>query len=220
MTTALITGANRGIGLSLCRLLAGRGVQVIAACRQPSDALGSLGVRIVRGVELTSDEAVAGLAQELSDQAIDLMVLNAGILRRETLEDLDFERIREQLEVNALGPLRVVKALLPRLAPGAKIALITSRMGSIGDNTSGGAYGYRMSKAALNMAGVSLAHDLKNRGIAVGIFHPGYVRTDMTRQSGDIDPDTAAEQLLARIDELSLERSGRFLHARGEPLPW
>jgi len=106
------------------------------------------------------------------------------------------------------------------LKAGAKIALVTSRMGSIADNDSGGSYGYRMSKAALNAAGVSLARDLQARGIAVAILHPGYVRTDMTGHSGLIDVDEAVNGLLERIDELNLDNSGSFWHRNGELLPW
>jgi NAD(P)-dependent dehydrogenase (short-subunit alcohol dehydrogenase family) len=145
---------------------------------------------------------------------------NAGILRSDNLSDLDFEGVLEQLQVNAVGTLRSVHALLPRMRKGAKIALITSRMGSIGDNTSGAYYGYRMSKAALNAAGVSLARDLKPRGIAVAILHPGYVRTDMTGNQGGIAPSESAAQLLTRIDALELQNSGTFWHANGEILPW
>ncbi len=110
--------------------------------------------------------------------------------------------------------------LLDNLGEGSKVAIITSRMGSIGDNTSGSRYGYRMSKAAVNIAGVSLAHDLREREIAVAILHPGFVRTGMTNHSGNIDPPEAARGLLARIDELTLETSGGFWHANGERLPW
>ncbi|MGC4094116.1 MAG: SDR family NAD(P)-dependent oxidoreductase [Polyangiaceae bacterium] len=111
-------------------------------------------------------------------------------------------------------------AFAPRLASGAKVALITSRMGSIADNTSGAYYGYRMSKAALNMAGASLAHDLLHQGVAIAIFHPGFVRTEMTGNNGGIDPKEAARGLLERIDELTLETSGSFWHMNGEQLPW
>lgn len=138
-----------------------------------------------------------------------------------TLENLDFDSIREQFEVNALGALRVTHALLPKLKPGAKIVLMTSRMGSIGDNTSGSSYGYRMSKVALAMAGKSLALDLKPRGIAVAILHPGLVQTRMTNfSSGGITPEQSVKGLLARIDQLTLENSGTFWHANGEVLPW
>lgn len=220
MTIALITGGNRGIGLELCALLESRGVDVIAACREASPELSELDVRVEEGVDVTSDEAVNGLAQRLEGIPIDLLINNAGILTEETLHDLDFDRIRRQLEVNSLGPLRVTHALLPNLRRGSKVAIITSRMGSIGDNTSGSRYGYRMSKAAVNMASVSLAHDLRPQGIAVAVLHPGFVRTEMTGGTGYVDPDEAAAGLLARIDELTLERSGGFWHANGERLPW
>lgn len=220
MARALITGANRGIGLAMARQLKERGDEVIAAVRQSSDELKALGVRIEEGVDVASDEAVRSLKERLGDARIDVLVCNAGVLERVSLDELDLESCRRQFEVNALGPLRVVHALLPNLGEGSKIALITSRMGSIADNTSGGHYGYRMSKAALNMAGVSLAHDLKGRGIAVAILHPGFVRTRMTGGSGQLEPEESARGLIARMDELTLETSGGFWHQSGERLPW
>jgi NAD(P)-dependent dehydrogenase (short-subunit alcohol dehydrogenase family) len=220
MTKALVTGGNRGIGLALCRLLEGRGDEVIAVCRKSSPELDALGVHVIADVDVTSDAGVAALGRRLGGARLDLAILSAGILRHGGLDDLDLGDVTEQLEVNAVGPLRVAHALLANLGPGSKLALVTSRMGSMGDNGSGGSYGYRMSKAALNAAGVSLAIDLRPRGIAVGILHPGYVRTDMTGGNGNLTPDDAAKLLLARIDELSLETTGRFLHASGELLPW
>jgi NAD(P)-dependent dehydrogenase (short-subunit alcohol dehydrogenase family) len=163
---------------------------------------------------------VVGLAHRLGGIRFHLLVNNAGILTRESLEDMDFERMRQQFEVNALGPLRLTCALLPNLGHGSKVILITSRMGSLGDNTSGSRYGYRMSKAALNIAGISLAHDLKERGIAVAILHPGFVRTGMTQYKGYVDPPESAAGLISRIEELTLETSGGFWHANGERLPW
>ncbi|MCB9553346.1 MAG: SDR family oxidoreductase [Myxococcales bacterium] len=219
MPTVLITGANRGIGLALARRYHERGDTVIAACRDSSKALDALGVRVETGVELTDDDQTP-LARRLEGTPIDVLVCNAGILRQSTLDALDLQSIREQFEVNTLGPLKLVAALRDQLPRGAKVALITSRMGSIADNTSGGSYGYRMSKAALNMAGASLAHDLRRAGVAVVLLHPGYVKTDMTGNSGDATPDEAARGLIARIDELSMETSGSFHHARGEELPW
>jgi NAD(P)-dependent dehydrogenase (short-subunit alcohol dehydrogenase family) len=220
MATVLITGANRGIGLELCRQMKARGDQVIAACRTPSPALEALGVRVEPGVDVGSDEAVAALDQRLGDTKLDILINNAGILTLESLDDLDFDRIRRQFEINSLGPLRVSAALRHRLGSGSKVIIITSRMGSIGDNTSGSGYGYRMSKAAVNMAGVSLAHDLGPRGVAVAILHPGMVRTDMTGHHALIDPPESVAGLLARIDELTMETSGWFWHANGERLPW
>lgn len=217
---ALVTGASRGIGLELCRQLVARGQSVIATCRRPTPELTRLDLRVESDVDVSSPTSVAALAQRLADVKLGLLINNAGILHRESLEHMDFDSMRMQFEVNTLGPLRVTHALLEHLANGAKVALITSRMGSIADNTSGSRYGYRMSKAALNMAGVSLAHDLVPFGIAVAILHPGYVRTGMTDFSGYVDADESATGLLARLDDLTMETSGGFWHANGERLPW
>jgi NAD(P)-dependent dehydrogenase (short-subunit alcohol dehydrogenase family) len=221
MKTYLITGANRGIGYEYCRQLQVRGETVIAVCRSPSQELKQLGVPVEEGIDITSDASIADLRTRLGETAIDVLINNAGILKRVTLDNLDFNSIREQFEVNALGALRMTHALLPNLKAGSKIVLMTSRMGSIDDNTSGGSYGYRMSKVALSMAGKSLAHDLKGRGIAVAILHPGLVQTRMTNFSmGGITPEASVKGLLARIDELTLENTGTFWHANGEVLPW
>lgn len=220
MATALVTGANRGIGLELCKQLKAKGYDVIGACRKSSAELDALGVRVETSVDVGSDDAVQKLAERLAGVSIDLLVQNAGVLSSESLDSLDFDGIRKQFEVNALGPLRVTKALLPNLAKNAKLALITSRMGSIADNGSGGMYGYRMSKAALNMAGSSLAIDLKDRGIAVALLHPGFVRTGMTGGNGTMEPEDSARQLIERIEALTLATSGGFWHANGDQLPW
>src|SRR5690606_28670523 len=150
----------------------------------------------------------------------DVVINNAGIHRSDGLGRMNYDGIREQFEVNTLGPIRVTEALLPNLHKGSKVAIVTSRSGSIGDNGSGGNYGYRMSKAAVNMAGVNLMLDLKPKGIAVGILHPGMVKTDMGGGAGAIAPELSASRLMARIDELTVENSGRFLHAEGHVLPW
>jgi len=220
MTTTVITGANRGIGLELARQTAARGDDVIAVCRKPGAELEKLGVRVEPGIDVSAPEDVAQLAQRLSDTSIDTLINNAGVLSRQSLDDLDFDEIRRQFEINSLGPLRVTAALRPQLKDGAKVAIVTSRMGSITDNTSGSHYGYRMSKCAVNMAGVSLARDLKDRDISVILLHPGYVDTDMTNHSGNVAPADAAAGLLQRIEELTLHTSGSFRHANGEELPW
>lgn len=217
----LVIGANRGIGLEICRQLARRGDAVHAACRTRSDELEAIGgVTVHDGIDVTDREALARLAGSLGRDSLDWLLVVAGILQRVSLEDLDVEAIRRQLEVNAIGPLVATQTLMPCLSRGAKVGLVTSRMGSIEDNSSGGSYGYRMSKVALNMAGRSLAHDLAPQQIAVRLLHPGYVRTDMTGGTGNVAPDEAAAGLIARIDELTLETSGSFVHASGEPLPW
>jgi NAD(P)-dependent dehydrogenase (short-subunit alcohol dehydrogenase family) len=221
MTLSIVTGANRGIGLALCAELARRGHHVVAACRRSSPELAKLGVEVVDAVDVATDAGIAALVKAVGDRSIDLLVNNAGILVwGDQLGALNVEGIRKQFEVNALAPLRVTDALRDRLAKGAKVALITSRMGSIDDNTSGARYGYRMSKAALNMAGKSLAVDLKERGVAVAILHPGMVKTDMIGGNGQVEPADAARGLLARIDELTLATSGGFWHMNGERLPW
>lgn len=220
MKTAIITGANRGIGLELARQLVVRGWRLLALCRRASPALEALGAEVREGFDVTDAASLGALAESLAPASVDLLINNAGILEGVGLANLDLDAMRRQYEVNALGPLRVTAAVLPALKRGAKVALITSRMGSIEDNTSGGSYGYRMSKAALNAAGKSLALDLAPRGISVAILHPGYVRTDMTGRQGLIDVDESAAGLLARIDALTLERSGGFWHANGEALPW
>ncbi|HMI88407.1 MAG TPA: SDR family oxidoreductase [Polyangiaceae bacterium] len=220
MQTILVTGANRGIGLELCRSFQARSDAVIAVCRRSSPELGALGARIIADVNVTDEASIATLVRALDGTRIDVLVHNAGILRAEALGSIDYDSVREQLETNALAPLRLTERLLPLLAPGGKVALMTSRMGSVADNSSGSMYGYRMSKAALNMAGASLAIDLKPKGIAVVILHPGFVNTEMTGGRGNVEPRDAARQLVARIDELTLATTGRFLHANGEVLPW
>jgi NAD(P)-dependent dehydrogenase (short-subunit alcohol dehydrogenase family) len=221
MATVLVTGANRGIGLEYCRQLSVRGDDVIAVCREAGPELESLGIRIEAGIELTDSSAIDELMSRLHHQSLDGAILNAGILHSTGLNDLDADAIRQQFEVNALAPLRLASVLTRHLSSGSWIALMTSRMGSIADNTSGGSYGYRMSKAALNMAGRSLAVDLKPKGIAVAILHPGLVATRMINfNPNGISPQQSVEGLLKRIDGLTLETSGSFWHANGEELPW
>lgn len=220
MPTWLVTGANRGIGLELCRQTQARGEDVIGVCRSSSPALGAVGCRVVEGIDVASGEAGRALDAALADLTIDVLVHNAGVLRRDSIEALDADAAREQFEVNALGPLRLTVALLPRLRPGARIGFVSSRAGSIGDGPSGATYGYRMSKAALNMAAANLAYDLAPRGIHVAALHPGFIRTEMTNGAGNEDPTQAAAGLIARLDELDASSSGRFLHAHGDEIPW
>ncbi|MEE8060002.1 MAG: SDR family oxidoreductase [Pseudomonadales bacterium] len=218
--TVVITGANRGIGLALSRCYKDGGANVIAVCRQSSVALTSIGVQIIENIDVAEADKVNELVQQLASTAIDILINNAGILSSDQLGAINFDKSLQQFAVNSMGPLRVTEALLSQLQAGSKVALITSRMGSIADNTSGSSYGYRMSKAALNAAGVSLSYDLKPREIAVGIFHPGYVQTDMVGGRGDITAAECAQRLQQRIAELSLNNSGSFWHSNGEILPW
>ena len=221
MATCLVTGANRGIGLEYCRQLQERGDQVVAVCRQSSPELAALGVQVEEGIDLSQEASITALKQRLEGTSLDVVILNAGILQSMGLDDLDPEGIRRQFEVNALAPLLLTRALVDQMPPGSRLALMTSRMGSIDDNNSGGSYGYRMSKVALNIAGKSLAIDLKAREIAVAILHPGLVRTRMIQfNPSGISPAQSVRGLLARIDALTLETTGSFWHANGEVLPW
>ena len=223
--TIVITGANRGIGYAMAKICQQRGDSVYALCRQSSAQLDALGVNVVAQVDIATQAGIDTAVSALSGISIDLLINNAGILRDEQLSDLNQQTIIEQFNVNALSPLCLSHALLGNLSAGSKIGLITSRMGSITDNTSGGRYGYRMSKAALNIAAVSLARDLSAENIAVGIYHPGYVQTEMVNSDGvlnncDISADVAAERLITLMDNLTMADSGVFKHSNGETLPW
>ena len=219
MATVLVTGANRGIGLQLCKQFADRGDDVVAVCRETTPELGELGVRVIDGVDVGSGAAVDALRQKLGNLQIDVLVNNAGILLRDKFGDIDYDDLTEQYRINTLGPLRVTEALADRLHSGSKVAIVSSRVGSIDDNSSGGNYGYRASKAAVNMIGTNLKHELLPRGIAVALLHPGLVATDMTGGSG-VSPADSARGLIQRIDDLTLENSGGFWHAEGYALPW
>ena len=219
MNKILVTGCNRGIGLQLCTQLHDRGDEVIGVCRSANPEISSLGIRIIEGIDVSDGEDVATLATALDGEPIDTLINNAGILRSDTLERIDYDAMLEQYRVNTLGPLRVTRALLSNLNEGSKVAIVSSRVGSIEDNSSGNNYGYRVSKVAVNMVGMNLRHDLEPRGIAVALLHPGYVATDMTGGTG-IPPAKSAKGLIERIDELDLESSGGFWHAEGYRLPW
>ncbi|AMQ89419.1 SDR family oxidoreductase [Marinobacter sp. LQ44] len=216
----VITGANRGIGLELARHYAREGCEVIGVCRQSSDELAKVANQVIDGVDVTTDAGIDALKTGLAGKSISLLINNAGLLQDEQLGSIDFDSIRTQMEINAYAPLRVTEALVPQIREGGKIANITSRMGSIADNDSGGRYGYRASKAALNAFGKSLAVDLKPRGIAVAQLHPGYVKTRMVNFGGLITPEESAKGLAERIANLNLENSGSFWHSNGEELPW
>ena len=221
MSTYLITGANRGIGLELVRQLKNRGEDVIATCRSTSAELNSLSVRVETGIDITSGDSVIQLREKLNDTKIDVLIQNAGIAEFNSLSNLDPQSIIDQFKVNALSPLCFVQTMITNLSKFAKIALISSRMGSIEDNSSGGSYGYRMSKVALCMAGKSLSLDLKSKDISVAILHPGLVSTRMTGFTRNgIKPQESVKGLLQRIDELTLDNTGTFWHSNGDILPW
>ncbi len=216
----VISGSNRGIGLALCRCFIEHGDRVSALCRAPTDELQALPVQVLTGCDVSQPDAIEQLVAQLAGEPIDILINNAGILSSESLASMDFDAITRQFAVNALGPLRLVTALQSQLREGSKVAMITSRMGSIADNSSGGYYGYRMSKAALNCAGMSLARDLAPRGISVAMIHPGMVQTEMVNYAGDISAGEAARRIASRIEQMNLDNTGSFWHANGEDLPW
>ena len=223
--TIVITGANRGIGFAMAKICCQRGDKVYALCRQSSADLDALGVTVIDHVDIATDAGINQALTALTGVNIDLLINNAGILRDENLSDFNKTTITEQFNVNALAPLVLTQALLGCLSVGCKVAFITSRMGSITDNGSGGRYGYRMSKAALNIGAMSLAKDLASEQIAIGIYHPGYVQTDMVNKigsnsNGEISSDVAAQRLLGLMDNLSMAESGVFKHSNGDILPW
>lgn len=220
MKTVLITGANRGIGLALSKLYATQGWKVIGICRTSSPVLENCAAQVIPNIDVTDEQSIKHLVKSLQGATLDLLINNAGVLAHESLGEIDYQSIQHQFLVNAEAPLRITETLLDNLATGAKVAFVTSRMGSIADNSSGGYYGYRMSKAALNAAAMSLTRDLKPRGISIAILHPGYVQTAMVNFGGDITADEAAQRLSERINDLNLSNSGSFWHSNGELLPW
>ncbi|HBS42502.1 MAG TPA: short-chain dehydrogenase [Oceanospirillales bacterium] len=223
MANIIITGANRGIGLALARLYEARGDSVTAICREGNDDIEAVADQVIAGIDVTDETQLPGVMNVLHaliDGPVDVLINNAGVFRNETLDNMDTASIREQFEVNTLAPLMLTYHIKELMGEGGKVANITSRMGSIEDNTSGAYYGYRASKAALNAIGKSLAIDLKGQGIAVAQIHPGFVQTRMVNFSGDITPEQAASGIAARIDELNLDNSGRFWHSNGQSLPW
>jgi NAD(P)-dependent dehydrogenase (short-subunit alcohol dehydrogenase family) len=223
--TVLITGANRGIGLALARRFIEGGYHVIGTARSPDQAkaLKSMGARVEQ-LDVSKQASVSALAERLDGLVIDILINNAGITGHsaESLEALEVERLDNVLNVNTLGPLRMMQALLPhvRRAEGGIFANISSMMGSMALNTWGCCYGYRASKAALNAVTRSLALDHADQGLVFVVLHPGYVKTDMNDGRGNITPQQSAAGLFDVITGLEAADNGRFYDWRGEELPW
>lgn len=220
MKTVLITGGNRGIGLELCKQYLQAGYKVIATCRKPSPELSSLDVSIIEQVELSHEDGIQKLIDALSETSLDLVIYNAGILIQDKLDSAEYQNLENQFKINAIAPMMLSQSISKNLSAGSRLVFITSRMGSIEDNTSGGYYGYRMSKAALNIAARSLSLDLSGKKILVGLLHPGFVRTEMTGNQGTLSPAEAAKSLMTQIEKLDPTTSGKFLHSNGSELPW
>jgi NAD(P)-dependent dehydrogenase (short-subunit alcohol dehydrogenase family) len=223
---AVVVGADKGIGLEIVKALAARGEQDIVAVCLGDGADAAAHATVIGGVNVTSGPDVARMAAQLRERfkKIDMLFHISGIMSMDILGELDYAQAKLEFDVNALGPLRTVEACLKLLAEGSKVGIVTSRIGSLSDNSSGGQYAYRLSKVAANMAGLNLHHDLSKRGIAVRMLHPGMVKTDLVKiypgEFNYITPAQAAQGLIARMDELTLASSGEFRHANGELLPW
>ena len=216
----VITGANRGIGLALTKHYRNLSDRVYAVCRSTNPELCETGATVIDGIDLLDKDVAPLLKKSFHDIPIDILINNAGVWGKEVLGRIDFAALDLVFRTNTIAPLKITEALLPNMGSGSKVALITSRMGSIEDNTSGKGYDYRISKAALNMIGKTLAIDLKEEGISVALLHPGYVATDMVGGVGDISPNEAAVRLVQRIEELNPDNSGSFWHSNGKLLPW
>ncbi|QSA98788.1 SDR family oxidoreductase [Methylococcus sp. EFPC2] len=231
MTTILITGANRGLGLEFSRQYADAGWRVHACCRKPADAreLNALAARYpglaVHALDVSDFAHIDDLAQRLADETIDVLLLNAAVYgdSAETgFGALDYRRWTETLTINTLAPVKFAEAFLPHVERSRRklIVPITSLMGSMGDNRGGGSILYRSSKAALNSAMKSLAIDLRPRGIGVLILHPGWVKTDMGGSQAPTEPEESIAGMIRIIENFRPEDSGRFLNFKGEELPW
>jgi NAD(P)-dependent dehydrogenase (short-subunit alcohol dehydrogenase family) len=216
MSSVLITGANRGIGLEFARQYAAEGWEVIAAARQSSAELDALKVR-VEPVDLSDADAVAAFKV---DQPLDLFIANAGTSQPMKTEGADTARAwQAMMMVNAIAPYQLGHALLPRMSENGKMIAISSGMGSIADN-GGGWVPYRTSKAALNMAWNSLALEARPRGVACVLLSPGWVKTRMGGAGAEITPEESVSAMRALIERLTIDDSGRFLRRDGSPLAW
>ncbi|MGE6756377.1 SDR family oxidoreductase [Corallococcus sp. AB049A] len=226
----VITGASRGIGFEFVQQLLRRGETVDAGVRAPELArrleplLLEAGSRLrIHPLDVTRPESVQAFAERICREPVDVLINNAGVAGQWSgLHELDYEDLARTIEVNALGPLRITSALLPALrhGTGRKVAHVTSRMGSLSSNTEGGAYAYRMSKAALNMGVRSMSNDLRREGLACVLLHPGWVQTDMGGQDAPLPPEESVRGMLRVIDSISLEHSGRFFDYEGAEVPW
>lgn len=222
--TVVVTGANRGLGFEFCRQLRELGAEVIATARQPQVAidLRALEVRI-EPLDVADSASVAALAQSLADVDIDVLINNAGMGGSiNGVSSLDFAELDRFFAVNSLGPLRVTQALLPNLrrGTGRRIVHVTSKMGSLTENIEGGYYGYRASKAALNMLHRCLAAELAGQGFVCAVVHPGWVRTAMGGNHAPVSPQESVRGLLGVIARLRRQDNGRFFDYTGAELAW
>ena len=231
MSTVLVTGANRGLGLEFCRQYAQNGWEVIACCRNPDQAealqklrAGYPSIRI-EGLNVADFGQIDSLAEKLADASIDVLINNAGVYqdrRGNEFGQLDYQAWQNSLVVNTQAPVKMAEAFLIPIKRSDKklIANISSLMGSIADNGSGGSIFYRSSKAALNAAMKSLAIDLKDQGVGVIIFHPGWVKTDMGGMNASLDSTTSVSGMREQLNRFTLAQTGKFVKYDGKAMPW
>ena len=228
--TILLTGANRGIGLELARQFAEDGWQVIACCRNPAgaDELQALAERHpaleIHALDVTDYTQMAALGRELGDRPIDILLSNAGIFgsKSAAFGSIDPGEWRQVLEVNTIAPLMLVQTFAEQVAASRRklVAVVSSKVGSIADNRSGGTYAYRSSKTAVNQVVKSLSIDLAERGISVISLHPGWVRTDMGGPNAEIGSDESVAGLKRILESAGMAESGQFIEYSGDPIPW
>ena len=226
MSTVLISGANRGIGLAFAEQYARDGWRVLACCRNPAEATGLQALEgdiAIFQLDVTDGNRIEALSKELAGEAIDILINNAGIYGpRLDFGATDYEAWGRVFEINSMSPLRMAEAFYEDVARSERkiIANITSKMGSITDNTSGGSYIYRSSKAALNAVTKSLAEDLRPHDVICVVLHPGWVRTDMGGPNGLIDTHTSVLGMRTVLNNLDLGKTGNFYTYDGSIIEW
>ncbi len=222
--TVLVTGANRGLGLEFARQYAADGWRVIACCRNPKDTPELKKIKAeVHGLDVTSQDSIQHLAKALNGTPVDVLINNAGLHGdRRMFGETDVTLWKQIFEVNTIAPVQILTALLENVAAShhKKVVNISSKVGSIGDNPSGGSYAYRSSKTALNMAMANAAHELKSRGITILLIHPGWVQTDMGGPGAPVSIEQSIAGVRRIIDKATLAETGHFYDYTGKQLPW
>jgi len=228
MTTVLVTGANRGLGYEFVKQYSENKFDVFACCRNVNEAkklkeLAEISVNIkIYELDVGNVKTIKSLSQQLKNEKIDVLINNAGIYRSSTVGNINYDEWIESFKVNTIAPYQIVENFLEQIINSdlKKVVSITSKMGSIDDNTSGGSYIYRSSKTALNSMMRSLTHDLKNQGVATLTLHPGWVRTDMGGPGGWINSIESVQGMIKQIDKLTIDDSGKYLDYAGKTINW
>jgi short-subunit dehydrogenase len=228
MSTVLITGSNRGLGYEFVKQYSENGFNVLACCRNKNNAkeLEELSITSnkikVYELDVGNVKAIKSLSQQLQNEKIDVLINNAGIYRSSTVGNINYDEWVESFKINTIAPYQIIENFLNQIINSdlKKVVSVTSKMGSIDDNTSGGSYIYRSSKTALNSMMKCLTHDLKNQGVATLTLHPGWVRTDMGGPGGWIDSFESVQGMIKQIDKLTIDDSGKYLDYAGKSINW